>query len=365
MKRFFATAVTCLLSALLMPPLTASAHNVLVSPDNFPEECRDDIFDEAIYSGPVSVYIVRNLMQHNEDPYKIKFQISGGEKIEFYTEFPRDTDPEVLDQIDGYIKKKKGLFVAFVQPGTAHLGADGILPASGADSILDFFLIGSIRMGNGNPPMCASLTQPVGLPNASYGNMPPNIQRLMDRSKTAMAETIAKALAGWNDQTPASQPVVYRNFTTPQMVDACGAGFINEYLHPLMIGYKVTSGESGLGTGHFYFTVEGGSDDIRYEIDESDLTVATRSMLNVLGKQAATLPENEQREKLFAVFGPPADNSGNVSIMLVRSDNYPTKRCMPMTPLRTVTLLPQHMPEKVREERSRPEAGHIYIATSY
>jgi len=195
-----------------LAPLAASAGQVLVTPDNFPPECSDDIFDPSVYSGPVSVYTVRNLQNKKDDPYQIRFQISDSKTIVFNTAFRRDLDDETIRQIDGYIKKKKGLYVAFIQPGTAHLGAEDALPASNDESRLDFFLIASIRMGNGNPPMCSYLSQPAGLPQESYRLMPERIQLLMDWVKDAMTKDMANAFAAFNTQqnTPDADDDVFK-----------------------------------------------------------------------------------------------------------------------------------------------------------
>ncbi|TKW60657.1 MAG: hypothetical protein DI628_07090 [Blastochloris viridis] len=192
--RIFACSCAVLVG---LAPLAASAGQVLVTPDNFPKECSDDIFDNTAYSGPVSVYTVRNLRQDKNDPYQIQFQISDSKTIVFKTAFLRDLDDETIQQVDGYLKKKKGLFVAFIQPGTAHLGPEGALPVSSPESRLDFFLIASISMGNGNPPMCSYLSQPAGLPQEAYQHMPERIQLLMNWVKDAMTKDMANAFAAF------------------------------------------------------------------------------------------------------------------------------------------------------------------------
>lgn len=191
----------CSLGVLVgLAPLAASAGQVMVRPDNIPQECLDDINDDTAYSGPVSVYTALNIEPVPGNRYQVKFRISESDIIAFNTEFQRDFDAETLQQVKGYIKKKKGLFVAFFQPGTAHLGPDGALPVSFPESKLDFFLIASIRMGNGNPPVCRYLSDPVGLPQEAYKKMPGNIQILMDWVNKAQTRDMANAFSAFNKQ---------------------------------------------------------------------------------------------------------------------------------------------------------------------
>ncbi len=349
MTRFFATAATCLLAALLMPPLTASAGPVLTPLNGISPACQEDLLSET-YPAPVAAYAIRNVMFHNTEPHKIKFNLEESGSFNYFTEFRPVADKQMQNQLEGYLNEGTDIYAVFVPPSSVQ-----DMQTRNSASYVDFFLVASMNIGHGSPPMCVFLTDPFGIGLQDYNAVPPEVRQVMDMRKNAESVNVARA------------PTVYRDFTSQKMVDACGAGFITEYLHPDTIGYRVTQGESGIGTGQFHFTVEGGVEGIDYAIDENGLTVAVKSMLNVLGKLAATLPEDKQREKLFAVFGPPEMNEqgGNVSIMLVKSDTFPAKSCMLMTGLQTTFLLPEHMPEKVRQERTRPEASHSYISMNY
>lgn len=346
MKYHVAMAGLCLFSALsVQAPVSAAP--VLFAPEKLPDACWNTLHS---FDGPLTAYRVINPKVSPDDPLVIDFSVSGGNAT-FHVKFAEGLDSRIRKQ---FVRSPGGLFVVFVEPGS-------VVPRTNKDTVLDYFVIANGADQNGDP-ICQNVSDTNWLPAESRPHMPKMVQKQMAMVKERKVEATAKALYEWSQKTDA-ELANYRKFTSQKMIDACGSDYVMNHMHPLTIGYKVTGGESVAGTGRFFFTVEGGPEGFRYEFNESELTLVVKSMLNALGKQAATLPESEQREKLFAVFGPPEmdQKGGNVSIMLVKSLDLPSKGCISMTGLQTMYLAPENMPEKVREERTRPEAASVSI----
>lgn len=346
MRYLLATASLCLLSALSVHA-PASAAPVLSAPEKLPDACWNTLHS---FDGPLTVYRVVNPKVSPNDPLVIDFSVRGGNAA-FHVKFAEGLDSRIRKQ---FVRSPGGLFVVFVEPGS-------VVPRTNNDTVLDYFVIANGADQNGDP-ICQNVSDTNWLPAESRPHMPKMVQKQMAMVKERKIEATAKAFEEWTKKSDV-ELANYRNYTSQKMIDTCGGDYVINHMHPLTIGYKVTGGESVAGTGRFFFTVEGGPEGFRYEFNESELTLVVKSMLNALGKQAATIPETEQREKLFAVFGPPemGQKAGNVSIMLVKSLDLPSKGCIPMTGLQTTYLAPQNMPAKVREERTRPEAAGVSI----
>lgn len=337
MKSYLATAFICLFSLLLVPSLASANDKILISPDNLPQVCRTDIQDPYLFPEKLATYIVRNLMWKKDDPSQIKFNISAS-NLDFFGALRPVATAAMQRQLESFKQKGKGLYVVFTVPGSTP-----DMQASHPESLVDFFLIAAMNIEG--RPMCVVLSDAFGIGWESYAVLPETIRSVMDAAMAKQSAATAQAQG----------LIVPRDDTANQMFTACSNDFIANNLAPTSVGYLVENGEVGIGTGRFYFAIEGGADGISYDVAEPQGTAAV-SLLTSLANST-----DHTKTALFAVFGQPLGKNGTVSVTLYAFDKYRPQKCVLLTPPENVFLRQEHLPPRVKQmlEEGWPEQAAL------